>query len=515
VSTSTVSPEVPVALELLALERGLVTVVDDRTRRVLELRRRKRVHDRGWLVRRALVLADTVGLLVSFALGAVIAEGLGAFVTGQATDELRLFVIGVPLWIVAAKIYGLYDRDGRYATYSSADDIPAIFQVITLGVLCFVLGRHALGLPRTDLTRLGLFWLGTVPLVTIARAAARSAARSRVEYLQNTVIVGAGDVGQTVAHKFLQHPEYGINVVGFVDSFPKVRRDDLEHLALLGSPEDLPTLVPLLDVERVVIAFSNERNEDVLDLARELRELNVQIDIVPRLFDLIGPGVEVHSVEGIPLVGLSTLRLSRSSRIVKRSVDLIASACALAVLAPLFLAIAIAIRLDSDGPVFFRQRRTGEGGELFDIFKFRTMFRDADLRKQEFAHLNRHLTNGGDPRMFKIVNDPRVTRVGRLLRKYFLDELPQLINVLLGEMSLIGPRPLIPEEARYVDAWGRRRLDLKPGMTGVWQVLGRSEIPFEEMVKLDYLYVTTWSLGNDLRLLLQTIPLVLHGEDAV
>jgi exopolysaccharide biosynthesis polyprenyl glycosylphosphotransferase len=426
-----------------------------------------------------------------------------------------MYLAAIPLWVLLAKVYGIYDRDGRHATYSSTDDVAPVFHIVTLMVLLFVLGRHAVALPSADLTRLGLFWLGTMPLLVTTRAGARSLAKRSVVYLQNTVIVGAGDVGQTVAHKFLNHPEYGVNVVGFVDSMPKVRRDDLQHLAVLGDADELPLLIELLDVERVVIAFSNERHEDVLNLARDLRELNVQIDIVPRLFDLIGPGVEVHSVEGMPLVGLSTLQLSRSSRFVKRVVDVIVSAFALAILSPVFLLVAIAIKLDSEGPVFFRQRRTGEGGDPFAMFKFRTMVPDADKRKQEFAHLNRHLGNGGDPRMFKILDDPRVTRVGKLLRKYFVDELPQLVNVLAGDMSLIGPRPLIPEESRHVDAWGRRRLDLKPGMTGVWQVLGRSEIPFEEMVKLDYHYVTTWSLASDLRLLLQTIPLVLRGEAAV
>jgi exopolysaccharide biosynthesis polyprenyl glycosylphosphotransferase len=426
-----------------------------------------------------------------------------------------MFLVAVPVWVALAKVYGIYDRDGRHATYSSTDDLAPVFHIVTLMVLLFVLGRHALAFPPADLTRLGLFWLGTVPLLVPARAAARGLAKHSVVYLQNTVIVGAGDVGQAIAHKFLQHPEYGINVVGFVDSMPKERRDDLQHLALIGGPDDLPVLIKLLDVERVVIAFSNERHEDVLALARRLRELNVQIDIVPRLFDMIGPGVEVHSVEGMPLVGLSTLRLARSSRWVKRVVDFVVSAALLALLAPFFLLVAVAIKLDSEGPVFFRQLRTGEGGDPFRMFKFRTMVRDADVRKNEVAHLNRHLAPGGDARMFKILDDPRVTRVGRVLRKYFVDELPQLLNVLAGDMSLIGPRPLIPEEASHVDSWGRRRLDLKPGMTGVWQVLGRSEIPFEEMVKLDYHYVTTWSLAGDLRLLLQTIPLVLRGERAV
>ena len=181
-------------------------------------------------------------------------------------------------------------------------------------------------------------------------------------------------------------------------------------------------------------------------------------------------------------------------------------------LAPLLAVIAIAIKLDSPGPVLFRQRRIGAGGRAFAIIKFRTMTLDAEARKTEVAHLNKHAADGHDPRMFKIDGDPRVTRLGHVLRRYSLDELPQFVNVLRGDMSMVGPRPLIPDEDRHVADWGRKRLDLRPGMTGLWQVLGRSDIPFAEMVKLDYQYVTTWSLGNDLRLLLRTIPLVLTGR---
>jgi lipopolysaccharide/colanic/teichoic acid biosynthesis glycosyltransferase len=183
---------------------------------------------------------------------------------------------------------------------------------------------------------------------------------------------------------------------------------------------------------------------------------------------------------------------------------------ALIVLAPVFAVLALMIKLDSSGPVFFRQVRMGSRGKTFLILKFRSMVADADARKGDIAHLNKHLRNGGDPRMFKIDDDPRVTRVGRMLRRFSLDELPQLWNVLLGQMSLIGPRPLILEEDAHVMDWAERRLDLKPGITGVWQVLGRDGIPFEEMVKFDYLYVTSWSLGGDLRLLFRTIPSVLR-----
>jgi lipopolysaccharide/colanic/teichoic acid biosynthesis glycosyltransferase len=246
-------------------------------------------------------------------------------------------------------------------------------------------------------------------------------------------------------------------------------------------------------------------------LIRELNELGVQVDVVPRFFDVLSPAVDIHTVEGIPLIGLRPPHLSRSSAFLKRSLDLIAACAGLIVLAPLFAVVALAIKLDSRGPVLFRQVRMGAGGLPFHILKFRTMTVDADARKADVAHLNKHAQTGGDPRMFKIEDDPRVTRVGRVLRRFSIDELPQLLNVVRSEMSLVGPRPLILEEDAHVTDWAERRLDLKPGITGIWQVLGRDGIPFEEMVKFDYVYVTSWSLGGDLRLLLRTIPIAVRG----
>jgi exopolysaccharide biosynthesis polyprenyl glycosylphosphotransferase len=319
-------------------------------------------------------------------------------------------------------------------------------------------------------------------------------------------------VGQLTARKLLAHHEYGINLVGFVDSEPKERRSDLGHLTLLGPPEELPEMIKLLDVERVIIAFSNDSHEETLDLIRSITDLDVQIDIVPRLFEVLGANVGIHTVEGVPLISLPPLRLSRSSRLLKRAMDVVIAALALVVLTPLFVVVALAIKVTSRGPVFFRQIRMGEGDKTFRIFKFRTMSADAESQKQNVAYLNMHAR--GDSRMFKIPNDPRVTRVGSFLRRSSLDELPQLLNVLKGEMSLVGPRPLILDEDQHVEDWARKRLSLRPGITGLWQVLGRSDIPFEEMTKLDYLYVTNWSLGEDLRLIFLTLPALARSRAA-
>jgi exopolysaccharide biosynthesis polyprenyl glycosylphosphotransferase len=496
-------------LQGVQLYEEMTATVDERTLDILDRRRRTAVvKRRGWLVRRMLLLADVVGLLTAFLFAEWVMNGRGASGEVDVRAEFLIFVLSLPAWIVVTKLYGLYDHDEERTDHSTADDVVGVFHMVTVGVWLFFSFAYLTRVAHPDLPKLLLFWGTAIAFVSVGRATARAYCRRRINYLQNTIIVGAGDVGQLVGRKVLKHPEYGINLVGFVDADPRERREDLEHLTLLGPPERLPAIVRLFDIERVIIAFSNEPHEQTLDLIRSLKELDVQVDIVPRFFELVGPGVGLHTVEGLPLVGLAPAHLSRSSRLLKRGFDLIASLASLVLLAPVFLVIAVAIKFDSRGPVFFRQTRMGQRDRTFRIWKFRTMTADADARKGEVAHLNKHLQNGGDPRMFKIADDPRVTRVGRWLRRSSIDELPQLINVLRAEMSLVGPRPLILEEDSFVDAWGRQRLHLKPGLTGPWQVMGRSDIPLDEMVKLDYLYVTQWSLLSDLKLILRTVPVV-------
>jgi exopolysaccharide biosynthesis polyprenyl glycosylphosphotransferase len=500
-----------------ALSRGITIydevadAVDERTLDIIERRRRTAVvRRRGWLVRRALVFADVVGLLLAF----IVAESIvGAGERISAGSEIIAFLFTLPGWILGAKLYGLYDHDEERTNHSTVDEFFGVFHLVTVGTWVFFLGSWLTALADPALLKLVVFWGLAIGAIAIGRATARSFCRHRITYLQNTVILGAGDVGQLVARKLLQHPEYGVNLVGFVDAAPKEQRHDLEHMTILGSTDRLPAIVRLFDIERVIVAFSNESHKDTLELIRSLKDLDVQVDIVPRLFEIVGTGVGIHTVEGLPLVGLRPLRLSRSARLVKRTLDLVTSAVGLVLLAPVFGVFALLIKRDSPGPVFFRQERMGVDGKTFRIFKFRTMAADADERKSEYAHLNRHAQNGGDPRMFKVQDDPRVTRFGRSLRRYSLDELPQLINVLKGEMSLVGPRPLILDEHNHVGDWARKRLDLRPGITGLWQVLGRSEIPFGEMTQLDYLYVTNWSLGNDVSLILRTLPAVLRRSE--
>ena len=241
----------------------------------------------------------------------------------------------------------------------------------------------------------------------------------------------------------------------------------------------------------------------LLDKIRLIKSVGVKVSLLPRLLEVVGWSVALDDVEGMPLLGVRGYGLTQSSRFLKRALDLCGSLAALVLLAPLLLAVGLAVRVSSRGPVLFRQRRVGRNGRTFDLLKFRTMHDGAEAAKPGLRELNE--ADG----LFKIADDPRVTPVGRVLRRMSLDELPQLVNVLRGEMSLVGPRPLVAEEDSLVQGWLRRRLDVTPGMTGVWQVLGSARIPLHEMVKLDYLYRTNWSLWLDLKILLRTVPYVL------
>jgi exopolysaccharide biosynthesis polyprenyl glycosylphosphotransferase len=491
---------------------GLRDVVHGRTLEVIDHRRRGTApRRRGWLVRRALVVADVIGLSLAFLAAELL---FSPSATGDPVHpwlEGLVFALTLPLWVVTGRLYGLYKHDEERNNHATVDDLAGIFQFITIGAWIFFMSSSLTHATAINVQKLLAFWLLAIILVVAGRAIARSLCRQRVAYVQNAVIVGAGEVGQQIAQRFLQHPEYGVNLVGFIDDRPKDQKKGLEQLSILGPPSALKDIVRLLDVDRVIVAFSNDSHEQTIELLRSLSDFYIQVDIVPRLFEIVSPNTAIHTVEGIPLIGLPPSHLSRSSRMLKRAMDICVSTVLLMLSAPLLVYVAVRIKLDSPGPVLFRQLRIGIGDRTFTMLKFRTMRADAEERKQEVAHLNRHARPGGDARMFKVPDDPRVTHFGRTLRRYALDELPQIWNVLRGDMSLVGPRPLILDEDRHVRGWGRRRLELKPGMTGLWQVLGRSAISFEEMVRLDYLYVTTWSLWNDFRLIGRTIPLVLRG----
>jgi exopolysaccharide biosynthesis polyprenyl glycosylphosphotransferase len=487
----------PLPSRAAELERRVLQSVDDQTREMLERRRRsRRPKGRRWVVRRLLLAADLLGLVLAFVLGTFVE-------TSGAAIALAIFVASLPLWVVGAKLFGLYDDDEARADHTTLDDLPRIFLLVTIGAFVFAL---IVGYTSHSMEQVLLFWLFGIILVAGGRAAARVVSRRTHRYVQNAVIVGAGDIGQLLARKLLQHPEYGINLVGFVDAAPKERRSDLRDLTVLGTPDELPQIVRTLGVERAIFAFSRTDLNENLELIEALRRFEVQVDIVPRLFEAIGPKVGVHTLEGLPLIGLPPVVLSPSSKLLKRSIDVFGALIGLVLAAPLFAVIALLIRRDSRGPVLFRQTRLGQNMKEFTVLKFRTMragTADAGHRAALQAAMDPEAV-GGDNGLYKPDQQEAVTRVGAWLRKTSLDELPQLINVLRGEMSLVGPRPSLPYETEHFAPHHFERFLVQPGLTGLWQVTARAQSTWREAIEMDVAYVRNWSIGLDLWLICRT-----------
>ena len=452
---------------------------------------RRRSTRRG-VVRGGLMAAD----LTALAIAVVIAAALGG--------DLPTVLLIVPAWALLATSYGLYRRDHLGTDNATLDEVWPIFNCVTMAAWAvFLVGQIGLIDPLHGGHAIAL-WAVAAVAIPVSRSVVRAVLRRRKTLRHNTLVVGAGLVGQEIARKIMRQPAYGLELIGFVDADPMPLHHELSEMQVLGAPSQLGELLEQHSIAHVVLAFTAD-HEAGLDVVRVCNEHGVQVDIVPRLFEVVGSRAAVYSLEGTPLLGLTPPVLGTSHRLAKRTMDVIGAVIGLIVLSPVLTACAIAIKLEDGGPVLFRQARVGKRQRGFTIFKLRTMVVDAEARKDEVAHLNAH-NDRGDARMFKIPDDPRITRVGSFLRRTSLDEFPQLLNVLRGEMSLVGPRPLIPQEHQFVNNWGLRRLDLTPGLTGLWQVCGRSEVTFSQMLVLDYLYVTNWSLWGDVKLILRTVP---------
>jgi exopolysaccharide biosynthesis polyprenyl glycosylphosphotransferase len=459
---------------------------------------------RDWFLRRLLAVSDAACL--SLALGLALATVGGA--RGHSWQQYMLYgLITLPAWVVLLKVYGLYDRDMKRLSHSTLDDLPALFHGLLLGCLLlwcwFVLVAPAKLMFGEILAFAGL----ALAFVLAGRSLAR-ASFVRVVAPERVLLIGTGQTSGALIEKLRATASLRLQPMGMVSC--KQDPGDVLGLPRLGCLEDvdLPRLLAEHRVGRVVVADAEVDGKRLLGVLRDCKTVSVKVSLLPATFSALGPSVEVDDVQGVTVLGINPSVLSRSSRMAKRALDLVGIICLGVLALPLVLVLAIAVKLDSPGPVLFRQERIGKSGRRFRLLKLRTMVADAEARRGEL------LAQSKDPGWLHLEHDPRITRVGRLLRLASLDELPQLWNVLKGDMSLVGPRPLVAEEDRMVDDWARGRLDLTPGITGLWQVLGRTSIPFEEMVKLDYLYVTNWSLWGDVRLILRTLPAVLRRSGA-
>jgi exopolysaccharide biosynthesis polyprenyl glycosylphosphotransferase len=411
-------------------------------------------------------------------------------------------------WIFVFTVYGLYERQTSTIVTSTFDEATTLVNALMAGSLVQLFVGQALerfvGIKVYSPSEAVLFLVSALILVSGSRWLVRNQLLPGMVAPRRTLIVGAGTTGRLLETKIAAHPDYGLDVVGFLDESGPAGGPDV-----LGRIEDLTEIVEEHEIDWVVLAGAQGAHEQTLELVRRVSRPDVHLSIVPTYFELFASNATIEDLQGMPVVSLPAMRLSRSHRLLKRTFDLTASLLGLLVLSPILLVTAIAIKLDSKGPVLFRQLRNGRGGVPFKIIKFRTMVDGAEAQRFELAHLNQM-----DGPLFKIHTDPRITRTGAFLRKWRIDELPQLWNVVRGEMSLVGPRPFVVHEADKITGWAGRRLESVPGITGLWQVLGGNDLSFEEMVKLDYVYTTNWSLWWDIKILFQTLPVVFGRRGA-
>jgi exopolysaccharide biosynthesis polyprenyl glycosylphosphotransferase len=408
--------------------------------------------------------------------------------------------VAIPVFLVVFKLYGLYDRDMKRISHSTVDDLPWLLHAgLTGGLLLWLYSKYG---PMHQFSFITVLSFGAV-LVASAVVFRSFVRRAVIQLLgaDRALLVGDGPMAEVLTAKLAVHPEYRVNVVGTVGPSGT-------GLPCLGSLPELERIAREQQIGRILLAAGDLDPEQLTELLHRCRHHSLKVSLLPQLADTLGASVAIDDVEGVTVLGVNPPWLPRSSRALKRLMDVAVAAPLLVLSAPVLLALAVVIRLDSSGPALFSQERVGRGGRRFKVMKLRTMVRGAEQDRAEL------IAGSNDPNWLLVEDDPRVTRVGRRLRRMSLDELPQLWNVLRGEMSLVGPRPLIPSEDERVEGRGRGRLDLTPGITGYWQVLGRTRIPFEEMVKLDYLYVMNWSLWEDVRLILRTLPAVVLGRGA-
>jgi exopolysaccharide biosynthesis polyprenyl glycosylphosphotransferase len=464
----------------------------------------------------AVAIADIVLINLAFAVAYWLRYDLQWF---AAVDEAyfvpyKAFIpITLALTVVLLIIYKL---NGVYNQPRGASWFDEVYRLLTgtaTGIILMVFVIVFLFRPLFY-SRLIFFYAGV--LITVALGLSRlgkrwlrTRLREKGLGVDRLLIVGAGEVGRTVMRNIVAQPALGYHIVGFVDDDPEKGSTDIGRFKALGDTANIPTLVKQLAIDEVIITLPWMYHRKIVSIVAQCERQQARVRIVPDMFQMTLSYLDVEDLGGTPMIGVHEISISSSERVFKRAMDIAIALVCIVLFFPIFLLIALAIKLNSPGPVFFRQLRVGKDEKLFACYKFRSMREGAEEEKQEL--LDRNEVDGP---VFKIRDDPRITPVGRFLRRTSLDELPQLLNVLMGHMSLVGPRPAIPAEVQRYQSWHKRRLEVAPGITGLWQVSGRSELTFDEQVLLDLYYIENWSPMLDVQILLRTLPKVIVGEGA-
>jgi len=463
----------------------------------------------------ALVVTDIVLINIAFVIAYYIRyelQWIRAVAEAYYVPFGEYIPVGLILTVILLIVFraeGLYDQ--RRGT-SWLDEVYTIFTGTLVGIAIMI---FLFFLYRANFySRLIFFYAflligGLLSTSRLGERQIRDLLRRRGVGVDRVLIVGAGEVGRAIMRSILARPELGYRPVGFVDDDPKKQVSDLGPFRALGGTADLAAVMQNEAVDEVIISLPWISHRKVLKIVSDSERQGVRARFVPDLLQMSLSQVDVDQINGIPLIGMKEPPLKGWKIAIKRLIDIAVAGAALVLLAPLLLLITVLIKLDSPGPAFFKQTRLGRRGKPFACYKFRSMQQEAEKELPQLASLNE--TVGP---IFKIKDDPRCTRVGKALRRFSLDELPQLVNVARGDMSLVGPRPPLPLEVEQYEDWHHDRLNIPTGITGLWQVMGRSDLSFDEMVMLDLFYAENWSLWLDFKIMLRTVPTVLFGRGA-
>jgi exopolysaccharide biosynthesis polyprenyl glycosylphosphotransferase len=456
-----------------------------------------RHRDRDYGLRRALFVSDTLALLLAL----LFALGLTG-TAGQREVDALLILPTIPAWFLLFRAYGLYQRPLRRFEPTHLDDFSSLFHSLLIGTLGLWLWFKVLPVERLGLREVIAFGVFAFLFTTTFRGAVRVIGL-RIRGPERVLVIAPLADVKILQRKFGNHPEYEMEVVSAMTAAGE-GHEGLD-LQICENFDDVGHQLRAAEVDHLMVQLNQEliSQEEIAELMRTCHRARIRFGTFPREKSLLPPGVDVNHVEGTGFLSYHPPVLSRSSMIIKRAMDLAIAIPLLILLAIPMAVIGIAIKLGDGGDVFFSQTRVGRDSHRFQLLKFRTMVPDADALVGEL------MDKSLDPDWLVMEEDPRVTSVGRFLRRSSLDELPQLWNVVRGDMSLVGPRPLPVRDDEAVRGWGRHRLDCIPGVTGYWQVLGRNNIPFREMVEIDYAYATSWSFWGDVKLLVKTVPVVL------
>lgn len=459
-------------------------------------------HQLHRLRRWSLALADTTGI----AAGILVASEIG-----KMSPQNQLYAIAiVPIWIFVAKLYNLYDRDDRRIQHSTVEEIPSLLATAAITVVVAKVLTEILPVPIFLSSAMIIIGAVAVVVSFILRATVRQLYR-KVADKQRTIVIGSGAKAALVAKRLTQQVGSGIQLSGYVAESPNGTHDGPANLGVeyFGTVRDLPRIASEQGISRVVIADDNLGSKAIGTIINTCREAQVAVTLVPANQEVLGPDTELNRIAEVPMLDFHFSIPPRSTMAIKRALDIIVSGTLLILTSPFLLLSAIFIKLDSKGPVFFRQVRIGKNGKRFTMFKLRTMVADAEARLDSLIDLD-----ALEEPVFKIPNDPRITRVGRFLRRSSLDEVPQFINVLKGDMSLVGPRPEEEAVVALYDERQRQRLSVKPGLTGPMQVAGRGSLNFEERLALERDYLDNLTISGDISILLRTPQAVVRGDGA-